>query len=123
MKAALTDDVAGRATSASPDASDERLPWKGKREMPEFPPDPARAGVVAVASEPDGEDGRAFAYEGGPPDDAGDLPDLDDLAHEEELVNAMMELGYRLTMVGGGAGSGERRRFYFRKKEGEGEAG
>lgn len=91
--------------------------------MPEFPPDPAQAGVVAVASEPDGEGGRIFAYEGDPPRETGGLPDLDGLTHEEDLVSAMKELGYRLTMVGGGAGSGERRRFYFRKRDAADEEG
>jgi len=80
-----------------------------------FPPDPRSAGVVVVASRSDGEGGRIFEFEGDPPEDAG-LPDPADLADEDDLVGRMKEAGYRLTMVGGGAASGEDRRFYFRGK-------
>jgi hypothetical protein len=82
--------------------------------MTDFPPD--REGVVAIASRQAGDDRRSFDFDGEPPDDAGELPDLSDFVHENDLVDAMKERGYRLTMVGGGAGSDELRRFYFRKR-------
>lgn len=81
--------------------------------MPEFPPDTDE--VLAVASRQAGDDRRSFEYQGELPDDVDDLPDLSELVHENDLVAAMKDRGYRLTMVGGGAGSGELRRFYFRK--------
>lgn len=84
--------------------------------MNHFPPDPQRAGVVVVASRALGGDRRGFSFEGGPPDNPDDAPDLNEVAHESDLVEAMRERGYRLTMVGGGAGGEELRRFYFRKR-------
>lgn len=83
--------------------------------MTEFPPD--RSDVVAVVSRQAGEDRRAFGFDGELPAEAGSLPDLGELRHESDLVAAMKERGYRLTMVGGGAGGDELRRFYFRKRQ------
>lgn len=80
--------------------------------MPDFPPDADR--VVTITSRQIGDDRRSFELQGELPEDAGDLPALSDYEHESELVAAMKERGYRLTMVGGGAGTGELRRFYFR---------
>lgn len=79
--------------------------------MPQFPPE--QEDVVVVSSEPDGEEGRRFTLEG----DAGDGFDLDagGIRHEDDLVAAMAERGYTLTMVGGGSRSDEVRRFYFRE--------
>lgn len=82
--------------------------------MADFPPD--REDVVAVASHQAGDDRRNFEFDGEPPDEADELPDLSDFSHENDLVAAMKERGYLLTMVGGGAGSDELRRFYFRKR-------
>lgn len=84
--------------------------------MTEFPPDPGREGVVVVASSAVEGDRRAFSFESEPPDEADAVPGLDDILHENDLVDAMKERGYRLTMVGGGAGGEELRRFYFRKR-------
>lgn len=81
--------------------------------MTDFPPDPGHEGVVVVASRAVEGDRRAFSLESEPPDDA---PSLDEILHENDLVDAMKERGYRLTMVGGGAGGEELRRFYFRKR-------
>lgn len=81
--------------------------------MPDFPPDTDE--VVTVASRQAGDDRRSFEYQGDLPDDAGELPELSEYEHENDLVAAMKERGYRLTMVGGGAGTGELRRFYFRR--------
>lgn len=81
--------------------------------MPDFPPD--AEDVVTVTSRMAGDDRRSFEYRGEPPDGDGELPELSDLRHENEMVAAMKDEGYRLTMVGGGAGSDEVRRFYFRK--------
>lgn len=81
--------------------------------MPDFPPD--AEDVVTVTSRMAGDDRRNFEVLGEPPDDARGLPELSDLRHENEMVAAMKDGGYRLTMVGGGAGSDEVRRFYFRK--------
>lgn len=82
--------------------------------MPDFPPQ--HGDVVAIASRQEGEDRRAFAFDGEPPQDMESLPDLSAIEHENQLVEAMRERGYRLTMVGGGAGGDELRRFYFRKR-------
>ena len=84
--------------------------------MTEFPPDPRREGVVVVASRAAGDDRRAFSFESGPPGEGDTLPSLADCAHESDLVALMRERGYRLTMVGGGAGGRELRRFYFRRR-------
>lgn len=84
--------------------------------MTEFPPD--RSEVIAVVSRQAGESRRAFGFDGEPPADTGSLPDLGELHHENDLVAAMKERGYRLTMVGGGAGGDELRRFYFRRRRG-----
>jgi hypothetical protein len=76
--------------------------------------------VVTVESvaRPDG--GRRFEA------DEGCDPELAALVrahrHESELVTAMREAGYRLTMVGGGAAPEETRRFYFRRMEDPDEA-
>lgn len=82
--------------------------------MADFPPN--APDVVSIASRQEGEDRRAFGFDGEPPDRPGDLPDLSAIHHESDLVAAMKERGYRLTMVGGGAGGDELRRFYFRKR-------
>ena len=81
--------------------------------MPDFPP--GDGDVVAIASRQADGDRRSFAFDGDPPADAGALPDLSRIEHENRLVEAMREHGFRLTMVGGGAGSHELRRFYFRR--------
>lgn len=83
--------------------------------MTDFPPDPGHEGVVVVASRAVEGDRRAFSFESEPPDDDA-VPGLDEILHESDLVDAMKERGYRLTMVGGGAGGEELRRFYFRKR-------
>lgn len=80
--------------------------------MADFPPD--AEDVVVVASRPAESGGRRFAFDGEEPEDLSGLPELEELAHENDLVAAMKERGYRLTMVGGGAGGDELRRFYFR---------
>lgn len=82
--------------------------------MAHFPPDNAQ--VVRIASRQVEGDRRAFDFDAEPPEDAGALPDLSSIHHESDLVAAMKERGYRLTMVGGGAGGDELRRFYFRKR-------
>jgi len=76
-----------------------------------FPPE---GNVVLTVGSRVREDGsRGFAIEGG---ESG--PELDEavrsVRHESELVEALRERGWRLTMVGGGAASEEARRFYFR---------
>lgn len=81
--------------------------------MPDFPPQDGD--VVAIASRQEEEDRRSFAFDGEPPEELASLPDLSSIEHENQLVEEMREQGYRLTMVGGGAGSQELRRFYFRK--------
>lgn len=81
--------------------------------MPDFPPDADE--VVTVTSRQVGDDRRRFELRGQRPDAAGELPDLSAFEHESDLVAAMKDAGYRLTMVGGGAGTGELRRFYFRR--------
>jgi hypothetical protein len=81
--------------------------------MPDFPPD--TEDVVAVVSRQAGDDVRSFELQGEAPEGV-DLPDFAEIIHENDLVAAMKELGYRLTMVGGGAGTGELRRFYFRRR-------
>lgn len=83
--------------------------------MPDFPPD--ADDVISVASRQADADHRSFELEGGLPDEqkGGDLPDFSGIQHEADLVAAMQERGYRLTMVGGGAGTEELRRFYFRR--------
>lgn len=80
--------------------------------MPDFPPD--ADDVISVASRQVDADHRAFEIEGDSPE-GGDLPDLSGIEHEADLVDRMKERGYRLTMVGGGAGTDEVRRFYFRR--------
>ena len=84
--------------------------------MAPFPPEDAD--VVRIASRHAEGDRRAFAFDGDPPEEADALPDLDGIHHESDLVAAMKERGYRLTMVGGGAGGDELRRFYFRRRSG-----
>lgn len=84
--------------------------------MAPFPPE--SADVVRIASRQTEGDRRAFRFDGDPPDAADELPDLDAIHHESDLVAAMKEHGYRLTMVGGGAGGDELRRFYFRRRSG-----
>lgn len=81
--------------------------------MPDFPPE--ADDVIAVASRQVDADRRSFELEGEAPEEAGELPDFSALRHESDLVEAMKERGYRLTMVGGGAGTDELRRFYFRR--------
>lgn len=82
--------------------------------MVHFPPDSAE--IVRIASRQLEGDRRAFEFDGEPPEDVAELPDLDAIHHESDLVAEMKEHGYRLTMVGGGAGGGELRRFYFRRR-------
>ena len=82
--------------------------------MTDFPPQGSH--VVAIASRQADGDHRSFDFDGERPDVADELPDLGELRHESDLVAAMKERGYRLTMVGGGAGGDELRRFYFRKR-------
>lgn len=82
--------------------------------MPDFPPQ--RDDVVAIASRQEEGDRRSFTFDGEPPEDTSSLPDLSGIEHENQLVEAMRERGFRLTMVGGGAGGEELRRFYFRKR-------
>lgn len=81
--------------------------------MPKFPPE--QDDVVVVSSEPDGDGGRRFRLEEGDGEGAGPGLDPDELRHEDDLVAAMEERGYTLTMVGGGSRSDEVRRFYFRE--------
>lgn len=81
--------------------------------MPDFPPD--TDDVLSVASRQVDADHRDFEVEGDVPGDRGDLPDLSEIEHEADMVSAMKERGFRLTMVGGGAGTDELRRFYFRR--------
>lgn len=81
--------------------------------MPEFPPD--ADDVVSVASRQVDADHRTFEMEGDVPDGGSELPDLSEIEHEADLVSEMKARGYRLTMVGGGAGTDELRRFYFRR--------
>lgn len=81
--------------------------------MPEFPPD--SDDVVSVASRQVDADHRTFELEGDLPESGDGLPDLAEIEHEADLVAEMKERGYRLTMVGGGAGTDELRRFYFRR--------
>ncbi len=80
--------------------------------MPDFPPE--ADDVISVASRQVDADRRTFELEGEPPEDGDDLPELSGIQHEADLVAEMKERGYRLTMVGGGAGTDELRRFYFR---------
>lgn len=80
--------------------------------MPDFPPE--ADDVISVASRQVDADRRTFELEGEPPEAGGDLPELSGIQHEADLVAEMKERGYRLTMVGGGAGTDELRRFYFR---------
>lgn len=79
--------------------------------MARFPPD--TRDVVVVTSRQAAEDRRSFELEDESADEVR-LPDLREIRHEKELVDAMKEVGFRLTMVGGGAGGDEVRRFYFR---------
>lgn len=81
--------------------------------MPQFPPD--QDDVLVVSSEPAGEERRRFTVEEGPTE--GLDFDPSDLGHEDDLVAAMREGGYTLTMVGGGSRSDEVRRFYFRRPD------
>lgn len=82
--------------------------------MPQFPPE--QDDVVVVRSEPDGEGGRRFRLEEEDDGDGLEL-DADGVRHEDDLVAAMKERGYTLTMVGGGSRSDEVRRFYFRETD------
>lgn len=84
--------------------------------MPEFPPDITDSDVVAVSSRRVDEERRSFSYDREPDGDGPALPELEGIEQEDELVEAFRERGYRLTMVGGGAGSGDVRRFYFRAR-------
>ena len=72
--------------------------------------------VVVVTSRPLPDGSRAFVVLTPEPGAAPELPA--DLSHEGELVRAMEEAGYRLSMVGGGSRIDEVRRFYFRKPTG-----
>ena len=81
--------------------------------MPDFPPD--ADDVISVASRQADADHRSFELEGELPEEGDELPDLSAIQHEADLVAEMKERGYRLTMVGGGAGTEELRRFYFRR--------
>ncbi|MDP2498087.1 MAG: hypothetical protein Q8W44_08920 [Candidatus Palauibacterales bacterium] len=81
--------------------------------MPQFPPE--QDDVVVVSSEPDGEGGRRFRLEPGSGEDEELELDTGGIRHEDDLVAAMKEQGYTLTMVGGGSRSDEVRRFYFRE--------
>lgn len=81
--------------------------------MSDFPPQ--ADDVIAVASRQVDADRRTFELEEGAAGEADDLPRLSEIQHEADLVAKMKERGYHLTMVGGGAGSDEVRRFYFRK--------
>lgn len=83
--------------------------------MASFPPE--RKDVVTIASRPGERDLRDFTVDGELPEGIEGLPELDEIRHESDLVAAMKERGYRLTMVGGGAGGEDLRRFYFRKRE------
>lgn len=69
--------------------------------------------VLAVESRVDETGERRFELRGGAAD-----PALEELlagiGHESELVEALGERGWKLTMVGGGASGRETRRFYFR---------
>ena len=82
--------------------------------MAEFPPQ--GSDVVAITSRQADGDRRSFDFDGERPGAADELPDLRELQHESDLVAAMKEHGFRLTMVGGGAGGDELRRFYFRRR-------
>ncbi|HKK27432.1 MAG TPA: hypothetical protein VKB18_05085 [Gemmatimonadota bacterium] len=76
-----------------------------------FPPEGDDVLTVGSRAREDGS--RAFEIEGGDAD--GELEGLvAGIRHESELVEALRERGWRLTMVGGGAASEEARRFYFR---------
>ena len=74
---------------------------------------PGSEDVLTVESRPQEDGQRRFTLRAGAAD-----PDLEELlagiGHESELVEALRERGWRLTMVGGGASGGEARRFYFR---------
>jgi hypothetical protein len=90
--------------------------------MTTFPPDPEERDLVAVKSvaRPDG--GRRFALEEGLGEEAAGLRELlGAQRHESDLVSAMREVGFHLTMIGGGASPEETRRFYFRKVGGSAE--
>lgn len=68
--------------------------------------------VVVVVSRPGDGETRTFVVE---PPEEGPTPSLpDDLTRERDLVSHMRESGFRLTMIGGGSGPDEIRRFYFR---------
>lgn len=75
-----------------------------------FPPE--EHDVVVFTSRPEGDDRRSFTLEEDPSGRV-DL-DPDHLKHEDDLVEAMHERGFQLTMVGGGSRGDEVRRFYFR---------
>jgi len=82
------------------------------------PGEPGREDVLTVESRVDESGERRFGLV-----DAGADPELaglvEEARHESELVEALRERGWRLTMVGGGASSDEVRRFYFRRSDGE----
>lgn len=83
--------------------------------MPQFPPE--QDDVVVVSSEPDDGGGRRFRLDQDPDGDDGLELDTGGIRHEDDLVAAMKERGYTLTMVGGGSRSDEVRRFYFRETD------
>lgn len=75
-----------------------------------FPPE--EHDVVVFTSRPAGDDRRSFTLEEDP---TGRVElDPEDLQHEDDLVEAMDESGFQLTMVGGGSRGEDVRRFYFR---------
>lgn len=68
--------------------------------------------VVVVHSRPAGE-ARSFRID---PGTIGDAPSLPEVKDEDSLVAWMQERDYRLTMVGGGGGTADARRLYFRPR-------
>lgn len=71
--------------------------------------------VVKSQARPDG--GRWFGLEGSEDVLEEELlrEKVEAQRQEGDLVEALRELGYRLTMVGGGASAADTRRFYFRR--------
>lgn len=70
--------------------------------------------VVVVVSQPTAGGERNFALDPVSPEEAPEPPAH--LRHESELIAWMKEKGLQLTMIGGGAGGEEVRRFYFRPR-------
>lgn len=70
--------------------------------------------VVVFTSRPVGDGEREFDLDQDPTESV----DLDPatIEHEDQLVAAMSDRGFQLTMVGGGSRSDEVRRFYFRRR-------